>query len=97
MASKSRRSPESALDWAQALGAEVRRIRKGLRLTQQELADLAACGPDFLYDLERGKRTVRLDKLIPVLGVLGLRLKLEAVAPGAAASWSAPPPAPSTR
>lgn len=77
-------------DWAEALGAEVRRIRKALRLTQKQLADLAACGPDFVYDLERGKRTVRLDKLIPLLGVLGLRIRLEAVAAGAGASWSAP-------
>lgn len=97
MPSRSRRSPESAPDWGRTLGAEVRRIRKALRLTQKELADLAACGPDFLYDLERGKRTVRLDKLIAVLGVLGLQLKLEAVAAGAAASWSAPPAAPPTR
>jgi y4mF family transcriptional regulator len=77
MASKSSRSPDSVSAWAQELAAEVRRKRKLLKLTQKELADLAQCGPDFLYDLERGKPTVRLDKLVPVLEVLGLRLKLE--------------------
>ena len=77
MASKSSRSPESVPPWALELAAEVRRRRKQLRLTQKELADLSSCGPDFLYDLERGKPTVRLDKLVPVLEVLGLRFKLE--------------------
>lgn len=77
MASKSSRSAESAPPWAETLAAEVRRRRKALKLTQKELADLAGCGPDFLYDLERGKPTVRLDKLVPVLDVLGLQLKLE--------------------
>lgn len=77
MASKSSRSPDSVPAWALDLAAEVRRKRKLLKLTQKELADLAQCGPDFVYDLERGKPTVRLDKLVPVLEVLGLRFKLE--------------------
>ncbi len=77
MGSKSSRSAESALPWITALATEVRRKRKVLRLTQKELAELSGCGPDFLYDLERGKPTVRLDKLLPVLEVLGLRLSLE--------------------
>ena len=63
--------------WARALGAEIRRKRRALQLTQEALAELAQCGPDFLYDLEHGKPTVRLDKLVSVLGVLGLRLRLE--------------------
>lgn len=62
--------------WATALATEVRRQRKALRLTQLELAALARCGPDFLYDVENGKPTLRLDKLVGVLEVLGLRLAL---------------------
>lgn len=77
MVTKSSRSAESLSPWIVELAAEVRRKRKVLRLTQKELAELAGCGPDFLYDLERGKPTVRLDKLMPVLEVLGLRLRLE--------------------
>ena len=68
--------------WARALGAELRRRRKVLRLTQEGLAELAQCGPDFLYDLENGKPTVRLDKLVAVLEVLGLRFRLERHQPG---------------
>lgn len=77
MVRKSSRSAGSAdSTWARRLGAELRARRKLLRLTQEELAVLAGCGPDFLYDLERGKPTVRLDKLVPVLDVLGLELKV---------------------
>ncbi len=47
------------------------------QLTQVELADLAGCGPAFLYQLETGKRSLRLDKVIAVLQVLGLQLALE--------------------
>lgn len=78
MKSKSRPSAgSSAPTWATQLGATVRNKRKLLRLTQKELADLAGCGPDFLYDLERGKASVRLDKLVPVLEMLGLTFKVE--------------------
>lgn len=78
MSAKSSRSPELQMpDWARELGDQVRRKRKILRLTQKELAELARCGPDFLYDLERGKPSVRLDKLVPVLEVLGLKLALQ--------------------
>lgn len=76
MATKSSRSTEAEPPWAVQLGAGVRARRKALRLTQGQLAELSGCGPDFLYDLERGKPTVRLDKLVPVLGALGLKLEL---------------------
>jgi HTH-type transcriptional regulator/antitoxin HipB len=78
MKAKTSRSPGNVPQtWALELGGEIRRWRKHLRLTQRKLADLAQCGPDFLYDLERGKPSVRLDKLVSVLDVLGLRLKVE--------------------
>ena len=58
------------------LGVALRRRRKSLGLTQEELGRLAGCGLAFLYELESGKPTVRLDKLLAVLGVLGLELSL---------------------
>lgn len=58
------------------LAAAVRRRRRALGLTQVEIARLAGCGPDFVYDLETGKPTVRMDKLLGVLAVLGLELRL---------------------
>lgn len=61
----------------QELGQAIRKQRKALRLTQAQLAQLAGCGLAFLYQLEKGKPSVRLDKLLDVLGVLGLQLRLE--------------------
>lgn len=56
------------------ISAQVRARRKALDLTQQDLAELARCSARFLRALETGKRTVRLDKLLDVLDVLGLEL-----------------------
>lgn len=58
------------------LGDAVRRARKTLRLTQAELADLAGCGVVFVVQLEGGKATVQLDKVLAVLVVLDLQLSL---------------------
>ena len=57
-----------------ALGRAIRARRKALKLTQVDLSRLAGCGPDFVYDVEAGKASLRLDKLLDVLGVLGLEL-----------------------
>jgi len=59
---------------AQRLGALLRARRRALRLNQAELCDLAGVGLAFLYELEHGKDTVRLDKVLAVLAVLGLEL-----------------------
>jgi y4mF family transcriptional regulator len=57
-----------------ALGSVVRARRKALGLNQAELCALAGVGLAFLYELEHGKPTVRLDKVLAVLSVLGLEL-----------------------
>ena len=61
-----------------ALAEAVRARRKALGVTQIELAELAGCGPVFIYDLEAGKPTLRLDKLLDVLDVLGLEIVVRA-------------------
>lgn len=63
----------------QALAASVRARRIQLGLRQSELADLAGCSARFVSALEGGKGAVQLDKVLDVLGVLGLDLVL---APG---------------
>lgn len=60
----------------EALGRALRARRKKLGLSQLELCDLAGVGPSFVYDVEQGKPTLRLDKLLAVLRVLGLGLEL---------------------
>lgn len=58
------------------LGATIRRERRSRSISQQELGDLAGTGLNFVSQIERGKETVRLDKLIAILRVLGLELVL---------------------
>lgn len=65
---------DAAAAFAAALGAAVRLRRRALRLSQLEVCALAGCGPAFLYQLEHGKPSLRLDKVVPVLDVLGLSL-----------------------
>lgn len=63
--------------WAENLAKTVRERRKALKLTQAELASLSGCGTAFLYGLENGKPSLRLDKVVDVLEVLGLRFELK--------------------
>ncbi len=58
------------------LATAVRRRRQELRLHQVELAELARCSTRFVHTIEAGKPTVRLDKLLAVLHVLGLHLQV---------------------
>ncbi|MEZ4223486.1 MAG: helix-turn-helix transcriptional regulator [Polyangiaceae bacterium] len=69
--------PRPAEPTTAVLGQAIRERRKQLGLTQAALARFAGCGLAFLYELENGKTTVRLDKLLAVLQVLGLTLRLE--------------------
>jgi y4mF family transcriptional regulator len=59
-----------------SLGQAVRAERQRLKLTQTQLAEFAGCGLTFVNQLERGKPSVRLEKLLDVLEVLGLTLSL---------------------
>ncbi len=63
------------------LAATARARRKALGLRQAELADLAGCSERFVYTLERAKGSLRLDKVLDVLDVLGLGLDV-GVGPG---------------
>lgn len=58
------------------LGGAIEQRRSSLGLTQAQVCDLAGVGPSFLHQLEHGKRSVRFDKLLAVLEVLGLGLNL---------------------
>ena len=60
------------------LGAAVRAARKQLKATQKELAMTSGTGLRFLIDLERGKSTCQIGKILQVLQALGLRIGLTA-------------------
>lgn len=56
------------------IGGYVRARRKANRLSQRELAELAGVGMRFLSELERGKKTLRMDSVNAVLAVFGRQL-----------------------
>jgi y4mF family transcriptional regulator len=58
----------------QEIGAVVRKARLAQGLRQDQLAAAAGVGLRFLVELERGKPTVRLDKVLAVLSALGCRV-----------------------
>lgn len=58
------------------IAAAVRATRKKHGLTQTELAGLSGTGLRFVSELERGKPTVSLNKVLSVLSVLGLGIRI---------------------
>jgi len=59
------------------IGRIISEKRKADGLTQARLAALSGVGVRFVGELERGKPTVRLDKLFKVLHGLGLYLDVK--------------------
>ena len=56
------------------LGAVVRERRKALGMTQQDVADAAGTGRRLVSELEAGKPTLEIGKILAVCQVLGLDL-----------------------
>ena len=52
------------------------RLARELRLTQERLAELASCSKPSVVAAELGKPTMRLDKLLAILTVLGLSIEI---------------------
>lgn len=67
------------------LGQYIRQTRKSLGVTQERLALTAGTGPRFISDLENGKPTCELGKVLTVMHTLGVGINLTgpAVAPQA--------------
>lgn len=59
-----------------AIATAVRAVRLQNGMTQAELAGLSGTGLRFVSELERGKPTVAMHKVLAVLAVLGLRLQV---------------------
>jgi HTH-type transcriptional regulator/antitoxin HipB len=64
------------LESAEPISWLVRRARKKRSWTQNHLASKANVGVRFIIDLESGKESVRLDKLLAVLGAIGIELHI---------------------
>lgn len=58
------------------IGAFVRELRRDQALRQDELAAAASVGLRFLVELEAGKPTLQIAKVLQVLDALGCELSL---------------------
>lgn len=58
------------------LGRAVRKRRKAQALRQAEVASIAGVGVRFISDLENGKHSLELGRVIRVLETLGLELDI---------------------
>jgi y4mF family transcriptional regulator len=61
---------------AQVIGQTVRESRKRLGVTQKDLALTSGTGLRFVIDLEKGKETCQIGKVLTVLNTLGIRIAL---------------------
>ena len=58
------------------IGELVRSTRKSLAVTQRDLAMTSGTGLRFIIELEKGKPTCQLSKVLTVLHTLGITIKL---------------------
>jgi HTH-type transcriptional regulator/antitoxin HipB len=65
------------IDTPITLGVTVQAARKRLGLTQPQLALAAGVGVRFVVELEAGKPTLRLEKVLSVLHALGGQVLVE--------------------
>lgn len=63
------------------IGEIVRKARKGMDVTQKDLALTSGTGLRFIIELEKGKPTCQLGKVLTVLNTLGVKLDLTPPAP----------------
>ena len=61
---------------SQEFAEVIRKHRKAAGLSRIQLADLAGVGKTAIYDIERGKESVRLDTFQKILKVLNIRIVL---------------------
>lgn len=58
------------------IGTLVRETRKGLGVTQKDLALTSGTGLRFIIELEKGKKTAEIGKVLTVLQTLGIQMTL---------------------
>lgn len=58
------------------LGAAIRARRRQLKVTQKDLAMTCGTGLRFIIDLEKGKPTCQIGKVLQIIQALGLELRI---------------------
>lgn len=54
----------------QIIGQRIQKIRKSKGYTQQQFSEMVGLSTNYLSDVERGKSSVRLDKLVAIINAL---------------------------
>ncbi len=67
-------SSEVKIKSAKDLGYYLQGYRTSQKLTQTDISGLANTGNRFIIELENGKETVQLKKVLDVLSALGLEM-----------------------
>ena len=68
---------ENLVRYTMNISSQIKNLRKKNGLTQVEFAKRAGVGLRFLRELEHGKMTIRMDKLLQVLDFLGYHPELK--------------------
>lgn len=71
-----------AIHTSAELGELVKDARRAQGLLQTDLAGLSGTGNRFVVDLERGKPTLQLQKVLDMLDLLGLEVRVGPKRPG---------------
>ena len=67
---------QNTIQSTQDIGQTIQTFRKKQGLTQEDLALLANVGRRFVVELEQGKNTAQIGKILQVLHALGIGLQL---------------------
>lgn len=62
---------------AASVGPAIRRYREEAGLTQAQLAEMAGLNRTYLSDLEQGKETEQMRRILRILKLLGVRATLQ--------------------
>lgn len=67
---------ESEINSPEKIGAFIRARRRKLKARQKDLAQISNTGLRFVVDVEKGKPTCQIGKVLILLQTLGIKVKL---------------------
>ena len=85
---------EKEITVEQIIGKRIGQLRRAKGYTQQQFAEIIGLSTNYLSDIERGKSSARLDKLVTIINALGCSAGTDTKlkAPVLRNSWKASPP-----
>ena len=63
------------MDYMKKISLMVKEHRKATGLSQLDLANIAGVGKTTIFDIEKGKETIRFDNVVRVLEVLNIKIE----------------------